>query len=66
MNSQEAISKYFRQKAHIAAGDQYHEAIQTQDIWMVKRAFAVMVAAPFASVGLMYLMRAVKQETSMT
>ena len=33
---------------------------------MVKRAFGVMVAAPFGAFGLMYLMKAVKQETSMT
>jgi hypothetical protein len=33
---------------------------------MVKRAFGVIVAAPFGAFGLMYLMKAVKQETSMT
>ena len=63
---QDAVSNYYRQKAHIEVKDQYHEELDPRDIQIMKKSFSYVVAAPIVSVAIMYMAKEVKKETSMT
>ena len=63
---QDAISKYYQQKAHIDIKDQYHEEVDERDIHIMKKSLGYVIATPFISIGIMYMAKEVKKETSMT
>jgi len=44
--------------------DQYHERISEEDINILQKSFALMVAAPFLSVGFMYCAKQLKKDVS--
>ena len=62
----ENVSRYYRQKAHIEAPDEYLERINEGDIDIMRKALGYVVIAPFVSVGAMYLAKLVKRDYSMS